>query len=69
MANLIAGPNAFVSPREAARIKGCSPQAVTRAIREGRLKADRCGQQYVIRRGDLDAWQPSEAHKRRVTIP
>jgi excisionase family DNA binding protein len=48
----------IVTAAQAAAEKGCSRQAVSQAIAAGRLKGERWGRFYVIRREDLDQWEP-----------
>lgn len=53
-----------VTGAEAAQIKGVSRVAVYKAIREGRLPAQRHGRIWFIRRTDLDQWQPVGKRRR-----
>lgn len=48
----------LVTAPEAARLKGVAESSVRRAIQEGRLPGLRKGRVYLVRRGDLDEWQP-----------
>jgi excisionase family DNA binding protein len=43
---------------DASQAKGVSENGIRIAIRDGRLKAEQRGRIYLIRRSDLDAWQP-----------
>lgn len=43
---------------EAARVKGVSYHTVSRAVRSGKLPAQRLGRMALIASKDLDAWQP-----------
>lgn len=47
-----------VTAPEAARLKGVAESSIRRAIQDGRLPGSRKGQTYLVRRADLDAWQP-----------
>jgi excisionase family DNA binding protein len=51
--------NELLTGPTAAREKGVHVKSLYRAIREGRLKAERQGPTILIRRRDLKAWQPS----------
>src|SRR5690242_10972118 len=51
-----AGDEVVTAP-VAAALKGVHRNSVHKAIKEGRLKATRSGKSWLIRRGDLDAWQ------------
>jgi excisionase family DNA binding protein len=53
----------MLTAAEAAREKGCSRQAVSQAVQAGRLRGEKWGRFYVIRRKDLDAWRPREPKK------
>ncbi len=60
----------MLTVQEAATLKETHVKSVYRAIEDGRLKAERRGKRILlIRRSDLDAWEPSrrirEAAKRR----
>ena len=44
----------LLSISEAAGIAKCHPQKIHRAIRSGKLKAERVGWNWVIKREDLD---------------
>jgi len=46
---------------ETARLKGVTRQAVSQAIKEGRLPAERSNGTYHIRRADAEAWEPRQA--------
>jgi excisionase family DNA binding protein len=52
-------PEEWITSVQAAEEKGISRQAIAKAIRNGRLPAQRLGRYYMIRRSDLDAWTPS----------
>src|SRR5680860_38648 len=43
---------------EAARVKGVSYHTVSRAVRSGKLPAQRLGRMALIEAGDLQAWRP-----------
>lgn len=47
---------AFLGVAEAARMAGCHPQTVRRAIRSGALDAGRCGRGWRIRPAAVEAW-------------
>lgn len=47
-----------MSMADAARIKGVSYHTVSRAVRSGRLPVTRVGRMALIRRTDLDSWEP-----------
>lgn len=51
-------PDELVNASEAARIKGVSRQAVTQALRSGRLTGQRWGRYWLVRRSDLLGWSP-----------
>lgn len=53
-------PNAWLTAGEAARIKGVTPQTITKACRAGRLPCRRANGTWLIRRADLDAWEPGK---------
>jgi excisionase family DNA binding protein len=54
------GEDEMLTVQEAAVEKDTHVKSVYRAIQEGRLKAERRGPRILlIRRGDLDAWEPS----------
>lgn len=42
----------------AAKIKGVSLTSIYLALREGRLRGEKLGGTWLIRREDLDAWEP-----------
>jgi excisionase family DNA binding protein len=56
---------------DAAKLKQVHLKSLYRAIREGNVKAEKRWGRVLIRRADLDAWQPSrriqEARKRKET--
>ncbi|MEZ4495600.1 MAG: excisionase family DNA-binding protein [Thermomicrobiales bacterium] len=59
---------------EAARIKGVSYHTVSRAVRTQKLRATRLGRLVLIKRDDLDAWEPMRAratkrYPQRVPMP
>lgn len=45
---------------EVARLKGVSQQAVTKAIKDERLKAERGNGAWLIHREDAEAWEPGK---------
>lgn len=55
----------MVSVSEAAAAKGLSRQAILKAISTNRLPAKKYGEQYLIRRADLDAWTPAPRGPKR----
>ena len=60
--------------QEAARIKGVSYHTVSRAVRTQKLLATRLGRLVLIKRDDLDAWEPMRAratkrYPQRVPMP
>ncbi len=49
----------MITTAEAAKIKGCTIQAVLDAIAEGKINAGRFGKAWAIREDKkLEAWQP-----------
>ena len=56
----------LLTTKQAAKIMGFSQQYINRLIKMGRLKAQKVGRFYIIRRGDLDTIEPAE---RRVGRP
>lgn len=54
-----------VTAPEAARLKGVAESSIRRAIQDGRLAGLRRGHVYLVRRADLDAWQPVGHRPRR----
>jgi excisionase family DNA binding protein len=54
----------LLTVRQAADEKEVSWQAVYQAIKEGRLPKVAIGKVTLIRRVDLDAWQPRKPKKR-----
>jgi hypothetical protein len=50
-------PDALLSVRQSARLRGVAHQAITRAIREGRLTAQWFGDCLGIKRADLEEWK------------
>ena len=55
----------WLTPTQAALLKGVTPQAITKAIRESRLPAERWGKLYLLRRNVIEAWQPGPQGRRR----
>ncbi len=50
----------WLTPLEAAQLKGVSRQAVTKAIRGGRLPAENWQKRYRLRRKAVEAWTPAK---------
>jgi excisionase family DNA binding protein len=48
----------LLTVKQASDETGISWQAIYRAIKEGRLRGMKIGKLTLIRRDDLDAWQP-----------
>jgi excisionase family DNA binding protein len=48
----------WITAKEAAARKGIHRNNIARAIREGRLKGVMVGGRYLIRRSDLEQWEP-----------
>jgi excisionase family DNA binding protein len=46
---------------EAARVKGCAYDTISRAVRAGKLKVHRVGKVAYIKPDDLMAWEPMSA--------
>lgn len=55
----------FLTVAECAALKDTHRQSVWRAIKEGRLAAERAGHAWLIRRQDADAWQPARTPQER----
>lgn len=55
----------LLSVSEVAALRGVSRPAVLGAIKEGRLRATRVGEFWVVRRSDADAWLPRAYRDRR----
>lgn len=52
------GQTENITTNEAASVLGVSRQRVLQLIQDGRLKAEKFGNVYMIRRGDLDRIEP-----------
>jgi excisionase family DNA binding protein len=48
------GPENYITTNEAADVLGVTRQRVLQLIQDGRLKAEKFANVYMIRRGDLD---------------
>lgn len=48
----------WLTAQEVAALKGVRVQTVTKAIREGRLPAQRRGHGYLVHRPDAEQWTP-----------
>lgn len=55
----------FYSVQQIATILGMSRQAVHKAIRAGRLKAEQVGKGYIIREADFRLFEAIPAHRLR----
>lgn len=55
----------FVTVTQAAGEKGVNDSAVRHAIRDGRLRAQKVGNAWVIRKLDLAEWQPIRGRGRK----
>lgn len=54
-------PEDWISQSEAARLRGVSRQAIARLVRRGRLGVLRIGGRTLVRRGDVEQFQPEGA--------
>jgi len=50
--------NEYVSLPDVAELKGVSRQAVWQAVVAGRLRAEKFGRDYLVRRIDAENWEP-----------
>lgn len=57
-------PDHYCSTDQAAAMKGVGTHAVRAAIREGRLPAHRIGGRWLLRRVDVESWQPMHSRAR-----
>ena len=55
----------LLSVEQVATLRGRTRQAVTKAIRAGKLKATAFKGFYLLKRSDVDAWQPVRGRGRR----
>ena len=51
----------LISVPQAAMIKGCSKTYILKLINQGRLKAQKVGRDWVIRREDLNSIAPASS--------
>lgn len=51
----------WISQAEAARLRGVSRQAIARLVRRGRLKVLRIGGRALVRRKDIERFEPESA--------
>jgi excisionase family DNA binding protein len=58
IASAVAGGGDVYTMAEAARLKGVSYHTVSRAVRRGKLPAQRLGKMAFINAADLQAWRP-----------
>lgn len=63
----VAAPPSLLSVTEVAALLKVSRVAVLYAIQDGRLKAQKVGTVWVIRREDLSAYHPRAYRRREVT--
>lgn len=59
------GVNEWVSQAEAARLRSVSRQAISKLVRNGRLRTLGIGGRLLVHRGDLLAFQPSPPGRRK----
>ena len=57
-------PPQIISAPEAAREKNVDVSTVTRAIADGKLPAYRMGKRWIIKKADLDRWEPDRKRGR-----
>jgi excisionase family DNA binding protein len=51
----------WISQAEAARLRGVSRQAIARLVQRGRLKVLRIGGRALVRRKDIERFEPEPA--------
>jgi excisionase family DNA binding protein len=61
-------PEEWLTAKEAAERKGIHRNNIARAIREGRLKGVKVGGRYLLRRADLEQWEPV-GHRPKTDAP
>jgi len=59
------GSTEWVSQAEAARIRGVSRQAIARLIKKGRFRVLSIGGKILLRRSDVEAYEPELAGRPR----
>jgi excisionase family DNA binding protein len=58
-------PGEWVTPAEAARIRGVSRQAISRLIKRGRFRTLEIGGRFFLRRDDVERYKPSSPGRPR----
>jgi excisionase family DNA binding protein len=58
-------PADWVSPAEAARIRGVSRQAISRLIQKGRFRVFRIAGKVLVRRSEVKAYKQAQAGRPR----
>lgn len=48
----------YLNVPEVAELKGVTRQAVWQAIKDGRLKAEKIGRDYIVHPDDANNWEP-----------
>lgn len=54
-------PSDWISLSEAARLRGVSRQAISKLVKKGRLKTITIGGHILVRRADVEGFEPLEA--------
>ena len=62
---LVFNPSDWISPAEAARIRGVTRQAITKLIQSGRLSVFAVGGRKLVRKDEVETFAPLPAGRPR----
>jgi excisionase family DNA binding protein len=62
---IVFDPSDWISPAEAARIRGVTRQAITKLIQTGRLTVFSVGGRKLVRKDEIEAFAPLPAGRPR----